>query len=161
MADPVTIRWIYPAGSPTMTGLPMSADHRGLTEEDVIAGGGWHRGYARVLAVASDADYGFAVVDGNGDGAELEAETWKWDSGNWVGASSSGAGPLDHLGPLQAGGQIGDAYFAYGRAPGRQEITISFDGHPHPVPVSPHGVWAFIKIRTSAAKDSAHRRLDQ
>jgi hypothetical protein len=108
-----------------MTGLPMPADHRGLTEEDVIAGGGWHRGYARVLAVASYADFGFAVVDGNGDGAELEAETWQWDGGNWAGAGTSGAGPLDHLGPLHAGGQIGGAYFAYGRGAGRPEITIS------------------------------------
>jgi hypothetical protein len=140
-----------PGRLPDDDGLADASDHRGLTEEDVIAGGGWHRGYARVLAVASDADYGFAVVDGNGDGAELEAETWKWDSGNWVGASSSGAGPLDHLGPLQPGGQIGDAYFAYGRAPGRPEITITFDGHPHQVPVSSYGVWAFIKIRTSPA----------
>jgi hypothetical protein len=107
----------------------MPAEHPGLTEEEVIARGGWHPGYARVLAVASDGDYGFAVVDGNGDGAELEAETWIWDGGHWAGASSSGAGPLDHLGPLQTGGQIGDAYFAYGRAPGRREIIISFDIH--------------------------------
>jgi hypothetical protein len=35
--------------------------------------------YAHVLAVASDGDYGFALVGGNGDGAELEAETWIWD----------------------------------------------------------------------------------
>jgi hypothetical protein len=129
----------------------MPPDHRGLTEEDVIARGGWHPGYARVLAVASGGDYGFAVVDGNGDGAELEAETWVWDGGIWVSGNSSGAGPLDRLGPLQTGGQIGDAHFAYGRAPGRREITISFDGHSHQVPVSQAGVWAFIKIRASPA----------
>jgi hypothetical protein len=71
VANPVPIQWICPAGSTTMAGLPMPFEHRGLSEEDVIACGGWHRGYARVLAVASDGDYGFAVVDGNGDGAEL------------------------------------------------------------------------------------------
>jgi hypothetical protein len=131
-----------------MTSLLMTVEHRGLSDEDVIAGRGWHRGYARVLAVASDADFGFAVVDGNGDRAELEAETWRWDSGEWVGAGSSGAGPLDHLGPLQAGGQIGDACFAYGRAPGRREITISFDGRPYQVPVSRCGVW----IRSTSAE---------
>ncbi len=37
---------------------------------------------------------------GNGDGAELEAEVWKWDGGKWDGAGSSGAGPLDQLGPV-------------------------------------------------------------
>ena len=84
-------------------------------------------------------------------GAELEAETWMWDGSNWVSENSSGAGPLDRLGPLQTGGHLGDvpAPFAYGRAPGCREITISFDGHPHQVPVSRYGVWAFIKTRTS------------
>ena len=53
---------------------PKAHDHSGLTEQDVTAGGGWHPCYARVLATASDGDYGFAVVEGNGDGAEFEAE---------------------------------------------------------------------------------------
>jgi hypothetical protein len=126
----------------------MPPDHPGLTAQEVLARGGWHPRYARVLAVASDGDYGFAVVDGNGDGAELEAETWQWDSGNWDAPSSSGTGPLGALGSLRTGGQISDACFAYGSAPGRQSITISFDGRLHDVPVSHHGIWAFIKIRT-------------
>lgn len=126
----------------------MLPDHPGLTEDEVLGHGGWHPRYARVLAVASDGHYGFALVDGNGDGAELEAEMWEWDSGTWDGAGSFGAGPLDHLGSVQTGGRIGNAYFAYGSAPGRQSITIRFDGHLHRIPVSSHGVWAFIKIRT-------------
>lgn len=126
----------------------MPPDHPGLSEEEILARGGWHPRYARVLAVASDGDYGFAVVDGNGDGAELEAEAWQWDGRNWQGAGSSGAGPLSNLGPLRTGGQIGDACSAYGSAPGRQSVRISFDGRHHDVPVSQHGVWAFVKIRT-------------
>jgi hypothetical protein len=126
----------------------MPPDHPGLTADRVLAHGGWHPRYARVLAVASDGDYGFAVVDGNGDGAELEAEAWRWDSGNWHGAGSSGAGPLGNLGPLRTGGQIGGACFAYGSAPGRQSVTISFNSRRHDVPVGQHGVWAFIKVRT-------------
>jgi hypothetical protein len=115
--------------------------------ESSLTGAGTPR-YARVLAVASDGDYGFAVVDGNGDGAELEAESWRWYNGAWNGAGSSGAGPLSNLGHLRTGGQIADACFAYGRAPGHQPVTISFNGHHYDVPVSQHGVWAFIKIRT-------------
>ncbi len=126
----------------------MPTDHPRLTEDQVIASGGWHTRYTRVLAMASDGDYGFAVVDGNGDGAETEAETLIWEGGNWASAGSSGAGPLDHLGPLQTGEQIGNAYSAYGTAPGRQSITINFDGGLHRIPVSRYGVWAFIKIRT-------------
>jgi len=117
----------------------MQPDDPSLTEEEVLAHGGWHPRYARVLAVASGGDYGdygFAVVDENGDGADLEAEMWQSDCGNWDGAGSSGAGPLDTLGPARTGGQIGNAYFAYGSAPGRQSITISFDGRRHNVSVS-------------------------
>jgi hypothetical protein len=127
----------------------MPPDHRALTAGDVLARGGWHPRYASVLAVASDGDYGFALVDGNGDGAELEAETWQWDNGNWQAVASAGAGPLSSLGFMQAGGQIGDASFAFGRAPGHQSITIDFDGRSRNVPVSRHGTWAIIKIRTN------------
>ncbi len=44
----------------------MPPDHPGLSAHEVLARGGWHPRYARFLAVASDGDYGFAVVDGNG-----------------------------------------------------------------------------------------------
>lgn len=127
----------------------MPPDHPTLTAHEVLAHGGWHPRYARVLAVASDGDYGFALVDGNGDGAELEAETWIWDNGAWVGAGSSGAGPLSTLEPLRAADHADSACYAYGSAPGRHSIAISLDGHHYHVPVSQHGVWAFVKIRTN------------
>jgi hypothetical protein len=38
----------------------MPPDHPALSEEEVLAPSGWHPRYARVLAVASDGDYGFA-----------------------------------------------------------------------------------------------------
>lgn len=121
-----------------------SAAHPALGHHEVLALGGWHRGYARVLITASDGDYGFALVDGNGDGAELEEELWRWEDGRWDGAGSSGAGPLDRLAPLVAGG-LGDAFFAYGRVPGRQVVTVEFEQHRYEVP-APLGVWGFIKV---------------
>jgi len=125
--------------------------HPALTPDDVLASGGWHPRYVRVLAVASDGDYGIAVVDGNGDGAELEQEAWLWDDGRWAPGSSSGTGQLDTLGTIQTGGEFGDASFAFGRAPGRASVTISFDSQTFEVPVGPHGVWAFIKAGTGPA----------
>jgi hypothetical protein len=128
----------------------MTREHPGLTEADVIARGGWHLRYARVLALASDGDNGFAVVDGNGDGAELEAELWWWDDGAWTSGSSSGTGPLDGLASFQAGGEPGEICFAYGWAPGRGSVTISYDGRLREVLVSDHGVWAFISASPTA-----------
>ena len=126
----------------------MPPDHPALTAQDVLAHGGWHPRYARVLAVASDGDYGFALIDGNGDGAELEAETWLWDGNTWTGAGSSGAGPLTTLGPLRSADHAGSACYAFGSAPGHHSITIILDDHHYHLPVSQHGVWAFVKIRT-------------
>jgi hypothetical protein len=128
---------------------PAPASHPGLEAADVIAQGGWHPNYTRVLATASAGDYGFALVDGNGDGAELEAETWTWQAGQWQPGSSSGAGPLDYVGPVQTGGEIGNAYYAYGRSAGRDTVTISFEHRQYDIPVSPLGIWAFIEISTS------------
>jgi hypothetical protein len=115
----------------------------------VLASGGWHPRYARVLVTVSDGDFGFALVDGNGDGAELEEELWQWEDapggdGYWQGGSTSGAGPLGHLPPLVAGG-IGPAYFAYGRVPGRESVTVEFEKRRYEMPVSPLGVWGFIR----------------
>jgi len=104
----------------------------------------------RVLVTASDGDYGFALVDGNGDGAELEEEVWLWEDGpgghgRWQPGSSSGAGPLDHLPTLAAGGYVGPAYYACGRVPGAESVTVEFDGRRFEIPVSPLGVWGFIR----------------
>jgi hypothetical protein len=127
---------------------PVIAPHAALAAAEVIACGGWHPRYARVIAVASTGDHGFALVDGNGDGSELEAEHWLWDEGSWQQGGSSGVGPLDGIGSLHSGGQIGDSvWFAYGSAPGENAITIAFDGRSHQVPVGSYGVWAFTGIR--------------
>src|SRR5258706_3955018 len=87
---------------PSKPRSPMQPDDPSLAEEEVLAHGGWHPRYARVLAVASDGDYGdygFAVVDGNADSADLEGEMWRLDCGNCDGAGASGAGLLATLWP--------------------------------------------------------------
>jgi hypothetical protein len=129
-----------------------SPAHPGLSPQEVLSLGGWHPGYARVLIAASDGDSGFALVDGNGNGAELEEELWIWESGRWEGGSTSGAGALDWLGPLAAGGRVDDAFFAYGRVPGRESVTVEFEHRRYEVPVTPLGIWGFIKI----AADPGH-----
>jgi hypothetical protein len=129
------------------------APHAALTTAEVVALGGWHPRYARVIAVASAGDHGFALVDGNGDGSELEAEHWLWSQGSWQPGGSSGAGPLDTVGPLHSGGHAGDsAWFAYGSAPGQDTVIIAFDGRSHQVPVGSYGLWAFTGIRAGPGR---------
>jgi hypothetical protein len=87
----------------------MQPDDPSLTEEEVLAHGGWHPRYARVLAVASDGDYGdygdygFAVVDGT----EM-APTSKPKCGNGTAGTGTEPGPpaRDHStlsGPYEPG----------------------------------------------------------
>lgn len=131
----------------------MPARDEELTEEIVVGRGGWHPRYARTLAIATDGDFGLAIVDGNGDGAELETEVWLRDDDGWGPGWSSAAGSLDYLGSFQSGGEVGDAsgpysQYAYGRAAGRRPVRISFGGQVHEVPVGREGVWAFVKSRS-------------
>ncbi len=134
----------------------MTARPSPLTAAEVIAKGGWHPRYARVIALASVGGYGFELVDGNGDGSELEAEAWAWRDGAWHGSATSGAGQLRAIGLIRTGGQIHEtAWFAYGSAPGRDTVTIAFDGSLHLVPVREHGVWAFIAVCTSRTSQDA------
>jgi hypothetical protein len=98
---------------------PVIAPHAALTAAEVVALGGWHSRYTPVIAVASAGDHGFALVDGNGDRRELDAERWLWHEGSWQPGGSSGAGPLYAVGPLHSGGHVGDsAWFTYGSTPG-------------------------------------------
>ena len=127
---------------------PVIAPHAALSTADVVARGGWHPRCVRVIAVASAGDYGFALVDGNGDGSELEAEHWLWLEGAWQQRGSSGIGPLDGVGPLHSGGYMDDtAWFAFGSAAGQDTVTVAFGGRSHQVPVGSYGVWAYTGIR--------------
>ena len=78
-------------------------------------------------------------------------EAWLWDDGRWTPGSSSGTGRSTPSAPSRPAARYGDASYAFGRAPGRPSVTISFDGQTFEVPVGPHGVWAFIKAGTGPA----------
>lgn len=81
----------------------MTARHPPLTAEEVIAGGGWHPRYARVIALASDDGYGFALVDGNGDEA-----SWRQRPGPG-GTAPGDAGPPPAPAHSTASGRSGPA----------------------------------------------------
>lgn len=48
---------------------------RELSADAVVGAGGWHPQYARVLLIEHDDRNAVVLVDGHGDGAELELPT--------------------------------------------------------------------------------------
>ena len=113
----------------------MPPDHPGLSEEDVLGHGGWHPRYARVLAITSGGDYSFAVVDGNGDGAELEAEMWEWSS---RGGGANGRPHRQHLLRLRQCARTSDGHDQLRRPPprraGQPPRSLGLHQNPHPPP---------------------------
>jgi hypothetical protein len=140
---------------------PAEARHPALSADDVLAGGGWSPRYARVLLVATDGDRGLALVDGNGDGWELEVEIWAWcEQHGWEAAGTSmGAGALARVGNGRTGGRIDDLCFAYGRLPGRTSATLQFRGHACEVPVNQHGYWGFVSVDDGSAEPDEPRLI--
>jgi hypothetical protein len=118
-------------------------DRQQLTEELVIGSGGWSERYARVIAIAEDGDHAFVLVDGNGDGAELEGELWERGPQGWICDVTGGQGPLDSLpttiwnaGPIVCAlgrGRIGDA------------VQVTWKGSVRRCEINRFGVWSFVR----------------
>ncbi len=95
-----------------------------LNEGAVISAGGWHPCYARVLLIHQLGDEAIVLVDGNGDGAEVEAENWYRDErGDWLGGSSSGVGAWDGRPIWTWGWRDGTGYVIGCAAPGRAVVV--------------------------------------
>ena len=112
-----------------------------LTEEFIINQGGWHPRFARVLLIREVGKQAFAIVDGNGDGAELELEQWLQSDDEWVSGMSSGIGPLDDgHGVWVSGWTAGVGYAAGGASPG-QEVAVEWRGQVTRATANDYGVW--------------------
>jgi hypothetical protein len=61
-----------------------------LDEQTVITAGGWDGRFAVVRAVRTLHDRAAAVIDANGDGADINLEHFEWTGGQWQLCSSSG-----------------------------------------------------------------------
>jgi hypothetical protein len=122
----------------------------GPSAEAIIRTGGWHPRYARVLLVEHDGDRALVLVDGNGDGAELELEYWFRDAdGAWQGGSTSGHGGLEHMLSAQSW-DAGDFVVALGRTEPGNEIDVQYGGEVHRRRSNELGLWGFIHIADSA-----------
>lgn len=112
-----------------------------LTEDVVIAQGGWHPRYARVVLIYRFGDEAVVLVDGNGDGADVESERWYDTPDGWVGGSSQGIGPLEHR-PIWTWGEAGGTGFVIGCTPGTSdEMTVEWLSRRSTAVPNALGVW--------------------
>jgi len=117
---------------------------RELSEEAIIRIGGWDPKYARVLLIEEDNNFGLVLVDGNGDGAELELEYWLRDADDmWGGAGSSGHGPLNTL-PRSQCWNAGPFVAAVGRVEPTAYVSLEYAGRRYSRRATDSGTWGFV-----------------
>lgn len=115
-----------------------------LTADAIIRGGGWHPRYARVLLIEHDGQDAVILIDGNGDGAELELEYWHHgEDGRWHGGSTSGYGPLTGLPPIRTW-NAGPFVAAVGRTRPHAEVDVEYGGRVYRRRCSEFGTWGFV-----------------
>lgn len=123
---------------------------RELSAGAIIRVGGWHPRYARVLLIEDDGADALVVIDGNGDGAELELEYWQRDSdGLWRGGATSGHGSLDEMASVESW-DAGELVAAVGRVTPGAEVSLEYGGHAYFRQAAESGVWGFIHTSDSA-----------
>ena len=119
-----------------------------LTADAAIILGGWDARYAVTLAVASSGDVAAALVDTNGDEADIGLDQYERDAaGHWneVGSTSAGDAGSSWSPRLVA---------AWGRTDPHASVDIEYLGSQRRVAASPTGWWLFV-----AAATSNHRAL--
>jgi hypothetical protein len=133
-----------------MSGAAMDGGIGELSAADIVRAGGWHAKYARVPLIEHDGDLALVLIDGNGDGAELELEYWQRDAdGRWRGGSTSGHGQLDRL-PFEQTWDAGLFVAALGRVRPEVGVVIEYGGRFYRRRGNEFGIWGFIHPADSA-----------
>jgi hypothetical protein len=125
---------------------------RELSADAVIHTGGWHPRYARVLLIEHDDRVGVILIDGNGDGAELELEYWHRDDDLWHGGATAGHGPLAFLPTFQAW-NAGDFVAAIGRTRPGAAVSVDYGNSRYRRQASELGIWGFVHAADSPDSD--------
>lgn len=110
-----------------------------IDPESAIVAGGWDARYAVTLAVATCGDVAAALVDANGDGADINLDQYRMmaPGGGWEAGASASAGE-------EGVSWSSDMVAAHGRtAPGRA-VQLEYDGETHTVTAGSSGWWLFI-----------------
>jgi hypothetical protein len=112
-----------------------------MTDLDAAAAislGGWDERFAVVVAVAARDGVGAAIVDTNGDGADVDLDLYTREpDGAWVGGSSGndgvGGGSWNHR-----------VVTASGWASPGSTVTVDYLGERHQVTTAATGCWLFV-----------------
>lgn len=112
-----------------------------LTAQHVIESGGWSPNVARVLLIRRyDDEHAIVLVDGNGDGAEIELEQWYRGAGGWACGPSNGIGSVGVRSPAtwvrtaERGCVVGFA------TPGAS-VTVAWHDDERQADADDNGVW--------------------
>jgi hypothetical protein len=118
-----------------------------ITADAILSADGWDRRYARVLLIEQSGNHAMVLVDGNGDGDELELEFWKRSArGTWRERASSGYGALGSVPPIDAGISADEGLaYAIGRAQPGTDIRISYANSTYSRQANDLGIWGFIR----------------
>jgi hypothetical protein len=126
---------------------------QGPTDSQILDGGGWDARYARVLRRAVHRRSALVVVDSNGDGAELEAEAWQYESGRWEPGHSTGIGALCTTGS-ESSGRSGWVVWAAGWLEPGTIVTARYRHANHRVVVGATGLWTWVQDDGDRAADT-------
>jgi hypothetical protein len=111
-----------------------------------VQAGGWDPRHAVALAVASSGDIAAALIDTNGDRADIDLDQYERDAdGHWNEVISGSAG---------AGGSSWSQLIAatWGQAQPAATIEIEYLGHRHSVVASEAGWWLFVAPATTDSR---------
>ena len=123
----------------------MDDESTGSLSREVILSDGWNLNFARVLLIEEHDDHAVVLVDGNGDGAELELEFWIREGANgWGCSSSSGYLGLGSLGRAETW-TTGTHVVALGKVAPGAEVRLSYAGDTHSRHANEFGIWGFIR----------------
>ena len=111
-----------------------------LNSRLVLSAGGWDPRYAVTLAVASADDVGAALIDTNGDEADIDLDGYQRDAdGGWEETSSSGVGD---------GGCFLSNRMAviFGRTGPGLMVDIEYAGQRGSIVASATGWWLYVAV---------------
>ena len=123
-----------------------------LDAESAISAGGWDARYAVTLAVATRGDLAAALIDTNGDGADIDLDEYQRGAdGHW---QESISGNVDERGAHWSS-RIASTW---GQTDPGAHVEIEFLGYSHSVG-SRSGWWLFIRPATDDP-DAVPRPID-